>query len=61
MVTHIRACIVSNKNWKKLVPISVYHMINHMNGISRVRMLYETQGISELRSEIDVRNYPNIK
>jgi hypothetical protein len=32
-----------------------------MDGMSRVRMLYETQGISELRSEIDVRDYPNIK
>ena len=59
--THIRTCIVGNKNWKKLVPNSVYRMINRMDGISRVRMLYETQGISELRSEIDVRDYPNIK
>ena len=59
--THIRTCIVSNKNWKKLVPNSVYRKINRMDGISRVRMLYETQGISELRSEIDVRDYPNIK
>ena len=59
--THIRTCIVSNKNWEKLVPNSVYRMINRMDGISRVRMLYETQGISELRSEIDVRDYPNIK
>ncbi|MGA9745402.1 MAG: nicotinamide-nucleotide adenylyltransferase [Nitrososphaeraceae archaeon] len=59
--THIRTCIVSNKNWKKLVPNSVYRMINRMDGISRVRMLYGTQGISELRSEIDVRDYPNIK
>ncbi|MGA8485291.1 MAG: nicotinamide-nucleotide adenylyltransferase [Nitrososphaeraceae archaeon] len=59
--THIRTCIVSNKNWKKLVPKSVYRMINRMDGISRVRMLYETQGMSELRSEIDVRDYPNIK
>ena len=59
--THIRTCIVSKKNWKKLVPNSVYCMIKHMDGVSRVRMLYETQGISELRSEIDVRDYPNIK
>ncbi|MGB8172383.1 MAG: nicotinamide-nucleotide adenylyltransferase [Nitrososphaeraceae archaeon] len=59
--THIRTCIVNNKNWKKLVPNSVYRMINRMDGISRVRMLYETQGMSELRSEIDVRDYPNIK
>ncbi len=59
--THIRMCIVSNKNWKKLVPNSVYRMLKHMNGISRVRMLYETQGISELRSEMDVGDYPNIK
>jgi nicotinamide-nucleotide adenylyltransferase len=59
--THIRTFIVSNKNWKKLVPNSVYRMINQYDGISRVRMLYETQGISELRSEIDVRDYPNIK
>lgn len=59
--THIRTCIVSNKNWKKLVPNSVYRTIYRMDGISRVRMLYETQGISELRSEIDVRDYPNIK
>ena len=59
--THIRMCIVSDKNWKKLVPNSVYRMLKHMNGISRVRMLYETQGISELRSEMDVGHYPNIK
>lgn len=58
---HIRMCIVSNKNWKKLVPNSVYRMLKHMNGISRLRMLYETQGISELRSEMDVGDYPNIK
>ena len=59
--THIRTCIVSSKNWKKLVPNSVYRTINLMDGITRVRMLHETQGISELRSEIDVRDYPNIK
>ena len=59
--THIRRCIVSSKNWKKLVPNSVYRMISRMDGISRVRMLFETQGISEFRSEIDIGNYPNIK
>ena len=59
--THIRTCIVSSKNWKKLVPNSVYRMINRIDGISRVRMLFETQGISEFRSEIDIGNYPNIK
>lgn len=59
--THIRTCIVSNKKWKKLVPNSIYRTITHMDGISRVKMLYETQGLSELRSEIEVRDYPNIK
>ena len=59
--THIRTCIVSYKNWKKLVPNSVYRMISRMDGISRVRMLFETRGISEFRSEIDTGDYPNIK
>jgi len=59
--THIRTCIVSSKNWKKLVPNSVYRMISRMDGISRVRMLFETRGISEFRSEIDIGDYPNIK
>jgi len=59
--THIRRCIIGNKNWKKFVPNSVYRMIIHMNGISRLKMLYETQAMSEVRSEIEVRDYPNIK
>ncbi len=60
--THIRICIVNNKNWKKLVPHSIYRTINQIDGISRVKMLYETQGLLELgRSETECRNYPNIK
>src|SRR5215813_11324681 len=41
--TYIRNCMVRNKIWKELVPMTVYRIIGEIDGISRIKMLYNTQ------------------
>jgi len=55
--TNIRMNIVMNKEWKQYVPDAVYRVISDVNGVHRIKVLFETQreGTGE------VRQYPDIK
>ena len=55
--TNIRMNIVMDKEWKQYVPDAVYRIISAVNGVQRIKILFETQreGTGE------VRQYPDIK
>jgi nicotinamide-nucleotide adenylyltransferase len=55
--TNIRMNIVMNKEWKDFVPDAVYRIISEVDGIRRIKVLFETQrnGPSE------IKQYPDIK
>ena len=55
--TNIRMNIVMDKKWKNFVPNAVYNIILDLNGIQRIKILFETQkdGTGE------IKQYPNIK
>jgi hypothetical protein len=49
--------IVMDKEWKQYVPDAVFRIISDLNGVHRIKVLFETQ--SEGTGE--VRQYPDIK
>jgi len=55
--TNIRMNIVMDKEWKQYVPDDVYRIISDVNGVHRIKILFETQreGTGE------VRQFPDIK
>ena len=55
--TKIRMNIVMDKQWKEYVPDPVHRIISNLNGVQRIKILFETQreGANEVRS------YPDIK
>ncbi len=55
--TNIRMNIVMNTEWKQYVPDAVYRVISDVNGVHRIKVLFETQreGTGE------DRQYPDIK
>ena len=55
--TNIRMNIVMDKEWKQHVPDAVFRIISDLNGVHRLKVLFETQreGTGE------VRQYPDIK
>lgn len=55
--TNIRMNIVMNKEWKDLVPNAVYEIILGLDGVHRIKVLFETQkdGTGE------IRQYPDVK
>ena len=40
--TNIRKLMVTSHNWKKLVPHAVFLIIEEINGVKRVRTLFES-------------------
>jgi nicotinamide-nucleotide adenylyltransferase len=55
--THIRMNIVMHKVWKEYVPSAVYRIISELNGIHRLKVLFESQ-----RNGADeIKQYPDIK
>jgi nicotinamide-nucleotide adenylyltransferase len=55
--TNIRMNIVMNKEWKDLVPNAVYAILSEINGIQRIKVLFETQG----NASGEIKQYPDIK
>ena len=55
--TNIRMNIVMDKEWKQYVPDDVYRIISDLNGVHRIKILFETQ--REVTGE--VRQFPDIK
>ena len=55
--TNIRMNIVMNKKWRDFVPKAVYKIILGLDGVQRIKVLFETQkdGAGE------IRQYPDIK
>ena len=55
--TNIRMNIVMNKEWKNFVPNAVYKLILDLDGVQRIKVLFETQkdGTGE------IRQYPDVK
>ncbi|HEY7695557.1 MAG TPA: nicotinamide-nucleotide adenylyltransferase [Nitrososphaeraceae archaeon] len=55
--TNIRMNIVMNKGWRDFVPNAVYKTILDLDGVKRIKVLFETQkdGIGE------IRQYPEVK
>lgn len=55
--TNIRMNIVMNKRWRNLVPNSVYKTILELEGVQRIKVLFETQkhGTGE------ITQYPDVK
>jgi len=55
--TNIRMNIVMNKEWKNFVPNAVYKLILDLDGVERIKVLFETQkdGTGE------IRQYPDVK
>ena len=55
--TNIRMNIVMDKEWKNFVPKAVCRIISELDGIQRIKILFETQrdGTSE------IKQYPDIK
>ena len=55
--TNIRMNIVLNKEWRDLVPKAVYEIILSLEGVHRIKVLFETQkdGTGE------IRQYPEVK
>jgi len=55
--TNIRMNIVMNKEWRGFVPNAVYKIILDINGMQRIKVLFETQkdGTGE------IRQYPDVK
>jgi nicotinamide mononucleotide adenylyltransferase len=55
--TNIRMNIVMDKKWKIFVPNAVYKIISDLDGIQRIKVLFETQrdGTGE------IKQYPDIK
>jgi len=55
--TNIRMNIVMDKKWKNFVPNAVYKIISDLDGIQRIKVLFETQrdGTGE------IKQYPDIK
>jgi nicotinamide-nucleotide adenylyltransferase len=55
--TNIRMNIVMNKKWRNFVPKAVYKIILDLDGVQRIKVLFETQkdGAGE------IRQYPDIK
>jgi len=55
--TNIRMNIVMNKKWKDFVPGAVYKIILELDGVRRIKILFETQkdGTGE------TRHYPDVK
>lgn len=49
--------IVMNKEWRKFVPNAVYKIILDLDGVKRIKILFETQkdGTEE------IRQYPDVK
>jgi hypothetical protein len=49
--------IVMDKKWKTFVPNAVYKIISDLDGIQRIKLLFETQrdGTGE------IKQYPDIK
>ena len=46
-----------NKEWKQYVPDAVYKVISDVNGVHRIKVLFETQ----CEGTGEVRHYPDIK
>lgn len=60
--TNIRNRIVNNKSWEELVPKPIYQIINDIKGVSRIKMLFETQKCNPVSESNDKTNYyPNIR
>lgn len=60
--TNIRSRIVNDKSWKNLVPESIYQIINDIMGVSRIKMLFETQKSNKVsESQYKTNYYPNIR
>ncbi len=55
--TNIRMNIVMNKEWKDFVPNAVYRIISEVDGIHRIKVLFETQG----NGSGEIKQYPDIK
>ena len=55
--TNIRMNIVMGKEWKGYVPNAVYRIISEVNGIHRIKIMFESQrdGTGE------IKQYPDIK
>src|SRR5919109_1925452 len=55
--TNIRMNIVMNKEWRNFVPNAVYKLILDLDGVQRIKVLFETQkdGTGE------IRQYPDVK
>jgi len=49
--------IVMNTEWKQYVPDAVYRVISDVNGVHRIKVLFETQREG---TGVD-RQYPDIK
>jgi nicotinamide-nucleotide adenylyltransferase len=60
--TNIRNRIANNKSWEELVPKPIYQIINDIKGVSRIKMLFETQKCDPVsESNDDANYYPNVK
>ena len=55
--TNIRMNIVMDKEWKQYVPDAVYRIISELNGVHRIKVLFETQR----EGTDEIRQYPDIK
>jgi nicotinamide-nucleotide adenylyltransferase len=55
--TNIRMNIVMDKEWKQYVPDAVYRIISEVNGVHRIKVLFETQR----EGTDEIRQYPDIK
>jgi nicotinamide-nucleotide adenylyltransferase len=55
--TNIRMNIVMDKEWKQYVPDAVYRIISELDGIHRIKVLFETQR----EGTDEIRQYPDIK
>lgn len=55
--TNIRMNIVMNKEWRNFVPNAVYKIISDLDGVKRIKILFETQkdGTEE------IKQYPDVK
>ena len=55
--TNIRMNIVMNKEWKDFVPNDVHRIISEVDGIRRIRVLFESQR----NGSGEIKQYPDIK
>jgi nicotinamide-nucleotide adenylyltransferase len=55
--TNIRMNIVMNKEWKDFVPNAVHRIISEVDGIHRIKVLFESQR----NGSGEIKQYPDIK